>query len=217
MTEKRKFEIDRNFASEINRRYSPIPQDETEKIFENLQTFFSYAKKTGNSLRSVMDQATRIIYRLFNFREVGIAIKSEQDGLYRYISLLGFAKDAEEAQRRIAYTYEEIWDTDKYPTIKLGKYTEFNIEDGTTLEGDELLAFNRPTLLPKERKSFDEPLESDYFTILIFGYNEELLGWIEVGDPRDRKMPERSTIKWLELIASILGFKIQCEMLRKGK
>jgi len=158
-----------------------------------------------------------MIYRVFNFREVGIAIKSEKDGLYRYVSLHGFTKKAEEAQRRVAYTYEELWDTDKYPAIKLSRLSEFNIEDGTTLEGDELLAYNRPSLLPKERKSFDESLESDYFTVDILGYEEELLGWMEIGDPRSGKLPERSTIKWIELICLTLGFIIQHEKLKMGK
>jgi len=217
LTEKRKYEIDRNFASEIKRRYSPVPKDETEKIFDNLQTFFSYAQEPGRPLQSILDQAVRLIYRLFNFKEISIAIKSEKDELYRYVSFLGFTKDVEEAHRRLAYTYEEIWDTDKYPSIKLSKFSEFDIEDGTTLEGDELLTFNRPTLLPIERKSHKDLLESDYFTIFIFGYKEELLGWMELGDPRSRKLPERSTIKWIELICSTLGFIIQREKLKKGK
>jgi len=217
LTEKRKYEIDRNFASEIKRRYSPAPKDETEKIFDNLQTFFSYAQEPGRPLQSILDQAVRLIYRLFNLKEVSIAIKSEKDGLYRYVSLLGLRKDAEEAHRRIAYTYEEIWDTDKYPSIKLSRFSEFDIEDGTTLEGDELLAYNRPILLTQERKSYDEPLESDYFTVYIFGYKEELLGWIEIGDPRSGKLPERSTIKWIELICSTLGLIIQREKPKMGK
>jgi len=217
MAEKRKYEIDRNFASEIKRRYSPVPKDETEKIFDNLQTFFSYAQEPGRSLQSILDKAIRLIYRLFNFKEVAIAVKSEKDGLYRYVSILGFTKEAEEAQRRIALTFEETEDTDKYPTINLGKLSEFNIEDGTTLEEDELLAFNRPSLLPKERKSFDEVLESDYFTINIFGYKDEFLGWIEIGDPRSGKLPERSTIKWIELICSTLGFIMQREKSKMGK
>lgn len=217
MTEKRKYEVDKNFSSDIRRRYSPVPKNETEKIFENIQTFFLFAQEPGNPLQSILNQAARLIYRLFDFKEIGIAIKNEKDGLYRYVSLLGFTKEAEDAQRRITYTYEEIWNTNKYPTIKLGRLSEFNIEDGTTLEGDELCAFNRPSLLPKERTSFDESLESDYFTIFIFGYKEELLGWIEVGDPRSGKLPQRSTIKWIELIGTTLGFIIQREMLIKSR
>jgi len=158
LTEKRKYEIDRNFASEIKRRYYPIPQDEIEKIFDNLQTFFSYAKEPGRLLQSILDQAARIIYRLFDFKEIAIGIKSEKDGLYRYVSSLGFRKEAEEAQYRMTYTYEEIMDTDSYPTIKLGKFSAFCIEDGTTLGEDEIRTFNRPILLREERKSYDEAL-----------------------------------------------------------
>jgi len=158
-----------------------------------------------------------MIYRSFNFKEVSIIIKGEKDGLYRYVSLLGFRKEAEDAFKRIAYTYEEAMDTNKYPTIKFSKFSEFNIEDGTTLEEDELLTFNRPILLTEERKSNDELLESDYFTIYILGYKAEILGFIEFGDPRDKKFPQRSTIKWIELIGSILGFIIQRERIRKEK
>ena len=217
LTEKRKYEIDRNFASDIKRRYSPVPKDETEKIFENLQTFFSYAKEPGRPLQSILDQAVRLIYRLFSFKEIVIAIKSEKDGLYRYVSFLGFGKDAEEAHKRLAYTNEEIRDPDKYPFIKLSRLTFFDIEDGTTLEGDELLVYNRPLIRLRKRESYEDLVESDYFTVYIFGYKEELLGWIEVADPRSGKFPQRSTLKWLELICSTLGFIIQHEKLKKGK
>jgi len=52
MAEKRKYEIDRNFAADVKRRYSPIPKDETEKIFDNIQNFF-YMPKSLEELFSL--------------------------------------------------------------------------------------------------------------------------------------------------------------------
>lgn len=60
-------------------------------------------------------------------------------------------------------------------------------------------------ILKKKRGNMDEFIEVDYFDIYIYGRDSRFIGWIELANARDGKLPARQTLKWIELIASVLG------------
>jgi len=48
-------------------------------------------------------------------------------------------------------------------------------------------------------------IAKDFINIFFKNRSKEIIGYIEVSDPRSGKMPKRGTIVWLELIATLLG------------
>lgn len=66
-------------------------------------------------------------------------------------------------------------------------------------------AYNRPALLAKKRHGATESLEGDYIDIRILGRGEELLGWIEISGTRAMKLPNITTVRWVEVIASVIA------------
>jgi len=214
MVSQKEIKIDPEFTSIIKKKYSPISEDELEKIIEGLQTFLLFAQNQRQSLKSILEHAARVIYRLFEFREVAIGLKSEKDGLYRYEILLGFTKKSEAAHKRLSYTYDEMVNPDKYPHIKVDQWTDFCIAESVNpeKEDDDIATHNRPLAISRQRDSFEEFKEGDYIDINIFGDNKELIGWIEVANTRNEMLPSRKKIKWLGMIGSILGIIIQREL-----
>jgi hypothetical protein len=48
-------------------------------------------------------------------------------------------------------------------------------------------------------------IEGDYIDFYMLDPEKEIIGWIEVSNPRDGKLPNSKTIRWLEIIASAAG------------
>jgi len=209
--------LDRNFSSFLRAKYSPIPKDDTEKVIDGIASTMALANDRNQTLRSVLDGVARMIYRLFEFKEIAIGLKSEKDGLFRYEILLGFKRESELAHRRIAYDEKDMMDTTEYPGVKLGKYSEYCTSEALEYERDDMETFNRPIIVTQVRKSHEEFLEGDYIDFYIYGYDKELIGWIEVGRTGDGKLPARSTVWYIELIASILAILIQKDRAKSKK
>lgn len=207
---KEDIKIDYKLLAEINKRYSAFPQDEWERIADGFHKIMNIGNKPDVPIQYLSDQVARTIYRLLEFKEIGIVFKSEKDGLFRYITLLGYRKEAEIANRKLVYSDDDFINEDKFPHAKMGRSSEFHVAEYIHREGEDIArAYNRPIELSVQRKSADDFLEGDYIDVDIRGNNNELLGWIELSNTKDKKLPTRSTIIWVELFASLLSIIYQ--------
>lgn len=160
------------------------------------------SKHQNNSIGSFLLDAAMIISRQFEFKEVSIGLKDKADGLFKYGVTLGFMPATQEALRKITYTDQDMMDHVKYPDVKIGRVSEFCFSSPL---GQEQRAFNRPGLLGKPRSAMDEFMEGDYIDIYMYGAGDELIGWVELAGPKSGKVPDRPTMKWLELIAAVIS------------
>jgi len=202
-------EIDQKFKSEIHKKYLPIPTAEDEKLSDGIFQFITFAKDEKKTIKMILDQVARTIFRLFGFKEIAIIMKDQRDGMYRYMSMVGFRKEAEEAHKLIAYTEEEVTTASNFPFIKVGRISEFHPAEYTSEEESIAERYNRPILLSVERETNDSFLEGDYFDIDIRDARDKLLGWIEIANTANIKFPSRNTLMCIETIASILGMLIE--------
>jgi hypothetical protein len=198
--------IDPKFKTYIENTYSPIPRDQFEKIIDNYLTLIESAGERKLPLDAVLDQTCKIIFRLFGFREVLIGLKSRDDFHYRYVKLFGASQESSEVYRKIRYTTEDMISQEKFPHFKTGRLSELDPVEGLPEYEKEL--FTRKFQLGESRKSHDEFHEGDYMDFWVRGTSGDLVGWIEVLNPSDGKLPPRSTVRWIELLASILGIAI---------
>ena len=168
---------------------------------DNILTLVEMGHDKKQSLKSVLDFAVKMIFKLFDFHEITVGLKNRKDGYYRYEVIFGFRKEAEDNLRRLKYTYEDMVSNEKFPFIKMGRISELNPVEGLPEWEREL--FNRPYALSVERKSPDEFHEGDYIDVWMYSHNKELIGWFELANPVNGKLPTRRTIRWIELIASV--------------
>jgi len=199
--------VDSQYKTLIERGYAPIPRDQLEKIIEGIFGIIETSNDRRNSLKSILEQVAKTIFRLFEFDEIGIGLKSRRDGLYRYEVLFGYRGVIVDDFKKIAYTYDDMVSYDKFPFIKTGKYSDLNPVEG--LPDEEKHLFNRPFELQEKRDLPDEFHEGDYIDFWMYGYNKEIIGWFELSSPRNRKLPPRATIRWIELIANICSSIVQ--------
>jgi len=201
--------FDPELESFIRKKFTHIPDDENQEMIINIQNWILQSNKFRQSLKELLDYSARTIYRIFGFKEIAIGVKDQKDGIYKYVTLIGFTKEAEKAQRKQTYTFEEILDYGKYPGIKLSTVSDFCIMGGLRE------AYNRPHELDKKRESMDDFIEGDYIDISIYDSRLQLIGWMELANPKNSKIPSKQTLLWIELFTSILGKMIEREMLLK--
>jgi hypothetical protein len=192
-------------AKNLKSEYNSLAGTDEVRMMQGLQSIIALYFKKRN-LRTALHEIATIMHRLFPFRELSIGIKSPSDGLYRYVELIGLAPSAREEHLKLSYTYNQMFDQEAYPFVAISKYTAFRYAERD--RGGEIVekeAFSRPSLLSMPRKSPDEMLEGDYFDVYIFNHRDELIGWIEVAQPKDGIIPSMRTIRWLEMFATIMA------------
>ncbi len=193
--------IDRKYRALIETTYSPIPKDEFEKIVDNILTLIEMGNDRKQPLNSTLDFAAKIIFKLFDFHEIGIGLKNRKDGLYRYEILFGFRKEVAENFKKMKYTSEDMVSNERFPFIKIGRLSELDPVEGLP-ESEESL-FNRPFQLKAERRSPDEFHEGDYIDVWMYSQNREIIGWFELAGPINDKLPSRAHMRWIELIVAV--------------
>lgn len=185
--------------------YSKIPQNSDERVMEQIEKLLVSTPKSLKSIGEFFQETAITISRFSGFMEVLIALKRKGTDIFKYQAFVGFRKDVEYAISKREFTMKDMFDQKKYPCFDLTDFTKFYPAEWKPYTEDEMNSFNRPTIIATERTSDDELVEGDYFCIFIYGPRKELMGWMEVSRTRDGKFPSRKTIKWLELISSIIG------------
>jgi hypothetical protein len=194
------------YSRQLREIYSPVARDDTERIMVGIDALLFNLRSRTITTRAFLEDAMKLIYRLFDFREIALGLKDRKDGLYRYEVILGYRKDSEVAYRQLVYKAEEMDDPKKYPVgVYISRYGEYSMVEGQPYKQGEEETYNRPLMLKKERAAPDDFIEGDYIQIYFYGMKGDYLGWIELSGPKSGKIPPRSTIKWIEFIAQIMG------------
>lgn len=192
-------------AKMVREKYSRISRDENDATIEGFEQFLMFTMTPRASMNAILDEATRLIHRNFDFQYVGIAMREKSNGLYRYIATTGLTKSAEMSYREIRYTYSDLFDSSTFPSVKVSDFTHFYLAEDAPFKPGEEKSYSRPNLLTATRTAEDEMLEGDYIDVFMFGHLREVVGFIELGGTRSGKLPEKLAIRWIELIASMIA------------
>jgi hypothetical protein len=194
------------YSRQLREMYSPVARDDNERIMEGIESLLSNSRSRATTTRAFLEDAMKLIYRLSDFREIALGLKDRKDGFYRYEVILGYRKDSEAAYRQLVYKAEEMADPKKYPVgVYISRFGEYSMVEGQPYRQGEEETYNRPLMLKRERAAPDDFIEGDYIQIYFYGVKGDYLGWIELSGPKSGKIPPRSTIKWIEFIAQIMG------------
>jgi len=211
-----KHATDSREAKYLIEKYSPVPTNGDEEAIEAIESLVSHAKTINQPPQAFLHEAARIIYRVFEFKEIAIGLR-DKDDCYRYVAMMGFRDDAESARKRMVYTSADMADSKTWPGTKISKITVIHFfEDGAFKEGEQD-TYNRPSMIGMNRPSSESMVEGDYIEVAIQGANNELVGWMEFSNPRDGKFPSKNSIKWLELTSVIIATFLKSKDLQKER
>jgi len=201
-----------NFKQHVLKKYERLPESHDERIIEVLmELIFSSSQWQKNSLHSFLEKVAMIMQRHMSFREVAIALKDRSDGKFRYKMVKGYSREAAASHMKFEYPEEDVLNYTKYPAIRLGRNIVVlgrNIVDLCSAlldQEEELKTYTAPTLIESPRTSMDSMAEADYFHAYLYTGKQELIGFIEFAKTKDRNLPPRMTIKWMEFLCAIVA------------
>ena len=192
-------------ARGMRMEYAQWSTDSTQKIMEAIQELLAAARSDKLNIADLIDKAVRMVHQQFRLRWVAIGTRSEKDGLYRYNAFAGLREDAVKARQRETFKREDFDGTGKYPGRMISHQTMLFLEEDKPYTDGAETTFNRPALMNSLRHSPEDCLEADYIDVHIFGGKDDLVGWIEASGTLTGKLPDVNAIRWMEMIASILG------------
>jgi len=185
----------------LENKYSLIPKDEDEKIVQTLTDLMAIGTDQMQPLKVFFDRVLRFVFRQFGFTEVAIGLKERNEDVWRYEAVFGFKKDVETMLLRTRYDHDDMYSQARFPNIKTGKLSELNVAEG--LPEVETDKYDRPFQWRGKRMTHEDFLPGDFLDFWMLDEKKEIIGWIEVSGPIDKKQPSRTTVRWLELLASM--------------
>ncbi len=195
----------------LKREYLYSPVDPTRRTLDKILSILNRFHEQGRDSRSLLQDIADAINRVFLIREVTIGLKDDSDGKYRYKVMSGSRPDTWRVYSELSYTYEEFFDSRHYKGTQISKYTSiFLTEDNPYAEVDRD-TITHPILLTAKRAAVDDALEGDYLVIHIYGEKGELIGWMEISGMKNGKLPKATDLRWIELMALIIGNAVVCE------
>jgi len=192
-------------ANRIRIEYRHASMKPEIKVLESLQKIISDCQSPHLSKSAFLNAVAQYIYRQLNIHSLSIGIKDPNDGKYHYVAFAGLRKAAEDTLRNCVYSKEDFLDPKKYPYFSISRCTKLFLAEHNPYAPGEEGSYNRPLMLTQSRNSFDDTIEGDYLDIMILDDRHEITGWIEISGTKHGKLPDATTIYWLELVASIIG------------
>jgi hypothetical protein len=198
----------------VENLYSPVPKDDNEKTVQTLTELMAIGSNRHQPLKTFFDQVVRFVFRQFGFSEVAIGIKERREDVWRYESAFGFTKEVEAKLFRTRYDRADMYGQERFPNIKTGKLSELNVAEGLPEVENE--KYDRPYRWRAKRTSNEEFLPGDFLDFWMLDEKKEIIGWIEASGPTDKKQPTRSTVRWLELLASMCSEIVRSRWAEEG-
>jgi hypothetical protein len=201
MTAQKKDPIDWSFRTFLQNRYSTVPKSDIEKVLDNVLELAKLSRDKDRSVKSILEKAASMIFRLFDFGEIAIGLLDPRDGLFRY------TKNVELAFRNQKYTMEDMVSYDKYPFVKIGRISELDPVEG--FSEDERHMYDRPHAVDSPRASPEDFQEADYIDVWMYDRGGGLIGWFELSRPKNGKMPPCETVRWIEVFAEVCAMIVE--------
>jgi len=189
--------------------YSRGVMDHTMRVLEAVCGLCWKLERPSLDPDAFMRETADQISKLFGIESVAIGVRDPLDKLYKYRVVVGLDKEVADGFKNLAYTREQLLEPGTYPSYEISDHTKlFLAEDHPYAKGEEF-TYRRPGLIGMKRRTLTDSLEADYLDFFFYGTDGEILGFIEISGTRMKKLPDATAIRWIELIAAVLGTALQ--------
>lgn len=196
-------------AMKMKLDYAHGLRDPTAKILEAILSLGAKLEKPGFDLHTILQEAAEIIARNLGIASVAIGLWNPSLRKYKYEVVVGLNPESVKGFMALSYDRNELIDPKTYPQHDISRMTKLFLGEEHPYAENEEFSYNKPILLGMNRYSVDESLEADYLCVFFRGPGDEILGWMDISGTRMKKLPDSTTIRWIELIAQILGMAVR--------
>lgn len=184
---------------------------------KNLEAYCDMCNRLGRpdfDLNAFCKGAADLVSKLFAIDSIGICLRGD-DGLYRYVALSGIDDKGMKEFDSIAYREDQLLDPSIYPSYEISSNTRLFLTEDHPYAQSEEGTYRRPALIGMKRRTVVDSLEADYLDFFFHDQAGRIAGYIESSGTRLKKLPDAETIRWLELLASLLGVAYQISHSRR--
>lgn len=185
--------------------YAFAHKDQSNRILDSFTKLIVEGLRPGKDIVQLLGEVAAMIDRHLQIRATTIGIRDPKDGRFRYVAQSGLPDDQWQAHKALSYSLQEFFDPSKYRSSSISGLTRLFMVEDSPYNPDEISTYNERLSSAMVRKSAEDCNEGDYFDIHIFGPGDKLLGWIEISGTKYGKMPDSKTLRWVEMIATVLG------------
>ncbi len=198
----------RDVAFKMRIDYSRGFKDHTTKNLEALCGMCRRLERPGFDLNAFMKDTADLLERLFSIESIGICVRGD-DGLFRYTAVVGMDEEGISEHKAIAYTESQLLDPSIYPSYEISDRTRLFLGEDHPYAAGEEHTYRRPGLIGLKRRTLTDCLEADYLDYFFHDETGHIAGYIETSGTRLKKLPDTEAIRWIELMASILGVAVR--------
>ena len=192
-------------ASKMKMDYLHGAKDPTTKALEDFNPLLARIAVKEYDLNALYKECATLISRDFGLSSVCIAVWVPSAQQYRFKATCGLRSDGDSIYQKLWYTKSDMKDDRTYPYHEISAQTRLYLAEDHPFAPGQEATFMRPGLIGMKRRSVTEALEVDYVCTYFFDSKQEILGWIEYSGTRMGKLPDASTIRWVEFVAQLLG------------
>jgi hypothetical protein len=191
--------------------YARGVRDHSTRALEAVCDLCGNLEKQDLNVDVFLKQAAELISKHFGISSIAIGVRDPIDKLYKYKVVVGLDDSVAEGYKSLTYTRQQLFDDKTYPSYEISPRTKLFLSENHPYADGEEFTYRRPQLIGMKRRSLTDSLEADYLDFLCFGTGGEILGFIEASGTRLRKLPDATTIKWLEMISCIIGAALRAK------
>ena len=160
-------------------------------------------------LDQLFDKILTTIASTFNIKGMSLGMLDESTGLYAHKACYGYSADVVKKIKNVAYTNDRM-KSDLRDEFRISRNAYYvRVEDISMAYDDDFLFIMRPERLKEPRHSKDEWHELDYIDFVMTDKNGKWIGWLEITDPGDGKVPSKGVIERIEILADLAGVAIE--------
>lgn len=195
----------REVALRMKLDYSRGVKDQTTRYLQTVCELIWKLERSDLDVDAFITDTAETVMKVFGMESVAIAVRDPADRRYRYKVVVGLEKEIADAFKALSYTREDLTDSTTYPGHDISSRTRlFLAEEHPFAKGEEF-TYRRPGLIGMRRRTIADSLEEDYIDFFFYGSDGDISGFIETSGTRLRRLPDSIMVRWIELIAGILG------------
>jgi len=158
---------------------------------------------------ALLTKITKVVSETFGLRNVSIGIADRETKEFAVRAAHGYPPEIEAEIRKVRYTEERML-SDLRPEFKVGRNTYYVPGESNEIqdEGDMLFVVH-PERMDVPRRFPDEWHELDYIDFLMHRRDGSLLGYLEIDEPDDHKVPSNEKLRAIEIFSDLAAIAIQ--------
>lgn len=158
---------------------------------------------------ALLSKIARTVSETFGIRCVSIGIADKETGDFVVRASHGYAPEVDGLIRKVRYTEERML-SDLKPEFKVGRNIYYVPGESLEIvdEADMLFVIH-PERMDRPRMAADEWHELDYIDFLMYRKDGRLLGYLEIDEPDDHKVPSDEKLRAIEVFSDLAAIAIQ--------